>query len=106
MSGLKINLSKSEIVVMGSTAMEQERVALLLICRLGKFPIMYLGLPVSDKTLRASDWEFLTAKVGRRVDPWQGTFLGDLPGFNCTDGADKLLSVKPIDVCLEPVYAL
>jgi hypothetical protein len=39
------------------------------------FPISYLGLPVSDKRLRVSDWEFLTGKVGHRVDPWQGLFL-------------------------------
>jgi hypothetical protein len=85
MSGLKINLSKSEVVVVGSTAVEQERVALLLNCRLGKFPIMYLGLPVSDKTLRASDWEFLTTKVGRRVDPWQGTFLASASRMELTN---------------------
>jgi hypothetical protein len=75
MSGLKINLPKSEVVVVGTTTLEQERVARHLNCRLGKFPIKYLGLPLSNKTLRASDWDFLTTKVAKRVDPWQGTFL-------------------------------
>jgi hypothetical protein len=69
MSGLKINLSKSEDVVVGTTAGEQERVAHLLNCRLGKLPIKYLGLPMSIKTLCASDWEFLMVKVGKRVEP-------------------------------------
>ncbi|KAK1607661.1 hypothetical protein QYE76_031334 [Lolium multiflorum] len=71
MSGLKINLAKSEVVVVGTTPLEQERVARLLNFRLGKFPIKYLGLPLSNKTLRASDWDFLTSKVAKRVDPWQ-----------------------------------
>jgi hypothetical protein len=69
MSGLKINLSKSEAVVVGNTTGEQERVARLLNYRLGKFFIKYLGLPLSSKTLRASDWEFLMVKVGKRVEP-------------------------------------
>jgi hypothetical protein len=34
-----------------------------------------LGLPVSDKELRVSDWDFLPQKVGHRVDPWLGLLL-------------------------------
>jgi hypothetical protein len=41
MSDLKIDLAKSEVVVVGTTLLEQERVARLLKCRLGKFPIKY-----------------------------------------------------------------
>jgi hypothetical protein len=75
MSGLKINFDKSEVLVMGVTAREQRRVASMLNCKLGQFPIKYLGLPVSDKALRVSDWDFLPQKVGHRVDPWQGLLL-------------------------------
>jgi hypothetical protein len=39
-------------------------------------PMQYLGLPVSDRSLSAADWSFLIEKVGHRVDPWQGLFLG------------------------------
>jgi hypothetical protein len=75
MSGLKINLSKSEVLILGTSEADQTRMANLLNCRLGAFPITYLGLPVSDKALRLSDWDFLTGKVGQRVNPWQGLFL-------------------------------
>jgi hypothetical protein len=85
MSGLKINLAKSEVVVVGTTPLEQERVARLLNCRLGTFPIKYLGLPLSNKSLRASDWEFLTAKVAKRVDPWQGSFLASAGRLELTN---------------------
>nr|XP_051229140.1 uncharacterized protein LOC127346942 [Lolium perenne] len=85
MSGLKLNLAKSEVVVVGTTSLEQERVARLLNCRLGKFPIRYLGLPISDKTLRASDWDFLTTKVAKRVDPWQGAFLASAGRLELTN---------------------
>jgi hypothetical protein len=36
----------------------------------------YLGLPVNDRSLSEADWSFLVEKVGHRVDPWQGLFLG------------------------------
>jgi hypothetical protein len=75
MSGLKINFSKSEVVVVGRSTAKQERLANLLNCKLAVFPITYLGLQVSDKRLWVFDWEFLSGKVGHRVDPCQGLFL-------------------------------
>jgi hypothetical protein len=39
----------------------------MLNCKLEKFTITYMGLLVSDKTLRASEWDFLGSKVGSRV---------------------------------------
>jgi hypothetical protein len=85
MSGLKINLSKSEVVIVGTPDAERTRMANLLNCRLGAFPITYLGLPVSDKALRISDWNFLTDKVGHRVDPWQGLFLASAGRLELTN---------------------
>jgi hypothetical protein len=75
MSGLKINFDKSEVIVTGVTELEQHRVASMLNCKLGAFPMKYLGLPVSDRPLRVADWSFFPEKVGHRVDPWQGLFL-------------------------------
>jgi hypothetical protein len=69
MSGLKINFDKSEVVVMGVTLELQHRVAGMLNCKRGEFPIKYLGLPISDKPLRVADWNFLPEKIGHRVDP-------------------------------------
>lgn len=44
MFGLKINYQKSEIFVMGCDREEQERVANKFNCKLGKLPMMYLGV--------------------------------------------------------------
>jgi hypothetical protein len=85
MSGLKINFNKSEVVVLGRDPREQTRLANLLNCRLGQFPINYLGLPVSNKRLRVSDWDTLTGKVGHRVDPWQGLFLASAGRLELTN---------------------
>jgi hypothetical protein len=70
MSGLKINYNKSEAVVTGVSDADKLRVANSLNCKLGTFPMQYLGLPVSNKALSVADWHFLTEKVGHRVDPW------------------------------------
>src|SRR4051812_47607794 len=43
MSGLKINFQKCEVVAMGMANREGQRVANLLNCRLGAFPIQFLG---------------------------------------------------------------
>ena len=72
MSGLKINFDKSEVVVMGVTVEEQQRIACNLNCKVGKFPIYYLGLLLSDSRITTADWGFFTTRVGTRVDPWQG----------------------------------
>jgi hypothetical protein len=64
MSELKINFGKSESLVMGVPEPDKLKVANMLNCRLGKFPISYLGMPVSDKKLLVADWDFLTEKVG------------------------------------------
>jgi hypothetical protein len=76
MSSLKINFKKSKVVGMGLPPDSQRHVADMLNCKLGKFPITYLDLPISDKPLRVADWGFLPELVGHRVDPWQGLLLG------------------------------
>jgi hypothetical protein len=68
MPGLKINFNKSEDFVTGVTTKEQHRVANIINCKLGKLPMIYLGLLVNDKPLCITDWGFLPDKVGHRVD--------------------------------------
>lgn len=47
----------------------------MLNCKVGKFPLTYLGLPVDTKRPTIEDWEPLCAKVRGRVCPWRGKFL-------------------------------
>ena len=56
LSGLKINFSKSEAIVTGVPAVEAQRVAHLLNCSLGSFPLKYLGLPISPLKMLAKDF--------------------------------------------------
>jgi hypothetical protein len=100
MSGLSINFDKSEVHVMGMKTLEQRRVANRLNCRLGQFPLKYLGLPVSDKPLRVSDWDFLPQKVGHRVDPWQGILLASAGRLELTNSCLSSLSLFGMGIYL------
>lgn len=40
-----------------------------------KLPTKYLGLPLSNKTLRKKDWIGIIDKVQRRIDGWQVKLL-------------------------------
>ena len=64
-AGLKINFHKSEVMFLGTTIAEQQRIANMLNCKQGKFPFTYLGLPIGAKALTARDWNPPTTKVGR-----------------------------------------
>jgi hypothetical protein len=55
MSGLKINFDKIKIFLPGFTKREQCRVANMLNYKLGKFPMIYLSLPVGGRPLSVAD---------------------------------------------------
>ncbi|WVZ95069.1 hypothetical protein U9M48_040874 [Paspalum notatum var. saurae] len=56
MFGLKINFSKSEVILVnGGPDLEQEYTDLFN-CQVGVFPIRYLGVPVSPSRLHSVDW--------------------------------------------------
>jgi hypothetical protein len=102
MSGLNINFSKSEALVIGVPEPYKLRVANMLNCRLGKFPISYLGMPVSDKKLLVADWDFLIEKVGHRVDPWQGLFLASAGRLELTNSCLSSLPMFAMGLFLLP----
>lgn len=74
MSGLKINFDKSEVVVWGFSAEEQQRIADNLNCWLTTFPITYLGMPMDDSKIQATAFDPLAVRVASRAEPWRGWF--------------------------------
>jgi hypothetical protein len=47
----------------------------MLNCKLGEFPFVYLGLPISDCKLTMYQWMFYVQKLGTRIETWLGRFL-------------------------------
>lgn len=72
MSGMKINYHKSEVFVIGGDQRQKEEIAAKLNCKLGEFPMIYLGAPVHTRKLRKQDLQVVNAKMIKRADPWQG----------------------------------
>jgi hypothetical protein len=96
MSSLKINYHKSEVMVMGQPGDEQIRVANKLNCKLGSFPFLNLGLPISDRKLRIEQWLFLIRKLVDCIEPWMSRLL--------TSGGRLILSNDFLDNT--PIYAM
>ena len=75
MPGLTINFAKSELMVLGCSEEEAQRIANHLNCRLGSFPTTYLGMPISDTRLQEKDFRPIISKLQPRMEPWQGRWL-------------------------------
>jgi hypothetical protein len=72
--GLRINFHRSEVMALGASAEEHQRIANMLNFKKGFFPFTYLGLPISNRALSTLDWGMLMTKVGKRADP-MGKFM-------------------------------
>ena len=70
MSGLKINFDKSEVMIMGYSTEDQQRIADNLNCKLSSFPVTYLGMPLSDSRLLVKDLEPVVGRVKTKAEPW------------------------------------
>ena len=75
MSGLKINFSKSELVMINGDDMLEKQFSELFNCQIGHFPIKYLGVPVSPSKLHVADWAHLIERNGKKLDTWKGSSM-------------------------------
>ena len=73
-SGLKINLSKSEIVSVGNVP-NIEDVREILECKLTLLPMKYLGLPLGASFKDHTIWNSVLEKVERRLAGWKRLYL-------------------------------
>jgi hypothetical protein len=100
MFGMKVNFHKSEVIAMGLDRQEGQRVANLLNCKVGPFPLTYLGLPISNNKLCISDWEPLCATVSKRVGPCRGKFMSSGARLTLMDSSLSLLTLFAIGLYL------
>ena len=73
-SGLKINLDKSELVPMGVVP-NFEMLVDALGCKHGSHPMKYLGLPLGAKRKDRAVWNPIIEKVERRLAGWKRLYL-------------------------------
>ena len=69
-SGLKINLNKSEILTIGPVA-NMEELASEFGCKVGSLPTTYLGLPFGAKHKTLSVWDSVDERFRKRLASWK-----------------------------------
>lgn len=73
-SGLKINLRKSELVRIGDRS-DEKTLAGVLGCGMATLPIKYLGLPLGAKYKDVNVWNPVLDLLERRLAGWKRNFL-------------------------------
>ena len=74
MLGLKVNLGKSELVVVGAVHNFELLVAVLG-CKQGSLPMKYLGLPLGAKFKDKTIWNPILEKMERKLAGWKKLYL-------------------------------
>ena len=74
LSGLKINLNKSEIIPIGS-ADNAEELASELGCKVRPFPTSYLGLPLGATHKALGVWDLIEERYRKRLANWKMQYI-------------------------------
>ena len=75
LSRLKINLEKSTLFGINISQELLSRLASILDCRVSKWPLSYLGLPLGRNPKTKRFWDPVVDRISRRLDEWKNTFF-------------------------------
>ncbi|GKU87429.1 hypothetical protein SLEP1_g1825 [Rubroshorea leprosula] len=74
-SGLKINLQKSQLMGISVEDSWGSEMAYRLCCKKGEFPLKYLGIPIGGSHRRLSLWQPLLESFKKKLTSWKGRQL-------------------------------
>ena len=74
-SGMRINLAKSEIYCAGISPSVTADILNGLGFRMGQLPIRYLGIPLISRKIRNADCKLLIEKITARINHWSSKWL-------------------------------
>lgn len=77
-SGLKINYNKSEMFSASSSDGELVECAKVLGCKIGNWPMKYLGLPIGCSSRKETFWEPMLQKVNQKLASWKAESLNQV----------------------------
>lgn len=75
LSGLKINYSKSALMVIGRTEEWGNLMASRLGCQLVELPISYLGIPLGANPRNTETWRPVISRIQKRLSMWKAKVL-------------------------------
>ncbi|RHN52388.1 hypothetical protein MtrunA17_Chr6g0479961 [Medicago truncatula] len=96
LSGLKVNFSKSLLVGVNVSSSWLSEATMVLNCKVGYIPFVYLGLPIGGNARRLSFWEPIIKRIISRLTGWNSKHLSI---------GGRLVLLKSVLSYL-PVYAL
>ena len=96
LSGLRINLEKSELLPVGNIPNADE-LDDELGCKVGNLPSTYLGLPLGANCKSVTVWDGVEEKFGKRLAMWKRQYISK--GGSVTL-IKSTLSSLPIYLCL------
>ena len=73
-SGLRINLNKSEIIPVGRVT-DVEVLALELGCKVGTLPSFYLRLPLGGPHISMAVWDEIEERFRKRLASWKRQYI-------------------------------
>ena len=73
-SGLKINLEKNTISGINTRQELLSSLVSVLDCRVSKWPLSYLGLPLGGNPKTIGFWDPVVERISRRLDGWKMPF--------------------------------
>ena len=74
-SGLKVNFHKSSILGIHITDSHLQHLASSLLCKQGRFPFVYLGLPIGGNMSRIEMWNPIIDRISKKLASWKGSLL-------------------------------
>jgi len=74
-SGLKVNFNKSMLTGVNVSDSWLAEAALVMNCRRGNIPFVYLGLPIGGDSRKLSFWKPVIDRIKGRLSSWNNKFL-------------------------------
>ncbi|KAK9116045.1 hypothetical protein Sjap_014992 [Stephania japonica] len=74
-SGLKLNLGKFNLLGINIPSEQVIETANEIGCRVGAWPLKYLGLPLGGSPWPGTCWELVVRKIAKRLDGWKSAYL-------------------------------
>jgi len=103
-SGLKVNLAKSNLILVGNVV-QVGRLADILGCEVASLPVKYLGLPLGASYKSTRIWDGVIEKVENRLASWKRLYLSKggrvtLIKSTLSNIPTYYMSLFPIPVCV------
>ncbi|XP_026453657.1 uncharacterized protein LOC113354641 [Papaver somniferum] len=73
-TGLSVNLSKSVVISIGADH-KVDAIADILSCRIEKFPLKYLGIPIGAAARSTTIWDVIIESFLKKLAPWKRRFF-------------------------------